>query len=124
VALLAACAGPAPSPRVPGRLDRDTDAKAAADPILMVGVVVDTTWASGTLTVKDVQDYETWTITTSPETRFYGVNGGKCDLTAIEIGDRIQIQGISRVPLIAEADEIAIQKGPARPVGSQEALPR
>lgn len=89
----------------------------------MTAVVVDTIGTSGTLTVKNLQDYETWTIATDPETRIYGANGGRIGLTDIEIGARVQVQGYSRIPSIVAANEIAVQDLP-RPRKAPNPLPR
>jgi hypothetical protein len=120
--LAAACAGPRTVAR--GRLDHDTDAVTTPDRILMTGVVVDTIDAAGTLTVKDVQDHSTWTVATGRGTRIYGADGGFTDLGAIEIGDKVQIRGESRVPSIVEAEEIDIQREEPRAPAPPNILPR
>ncbi len=118
----AACAGP--PHRSPGRIDPGSDATSTPTLVLMVGVVVDTIGSVGTLTVKDVQDHGTWTVAVGPGTRFYGIDGGTVRLDEIEIGQRVQIRGTSRVPSIVEADQIDIEKPPAPPAELPSLLPR
>jgi hypothetical protein len=90
----------------------------SGDVVLMIGVVVDTIGTAGTLVVKDVQDHGTWTVAIGPGTRFYGIEGGMINVTEIEIGQRVQIRGTSRVPSILEADEIDVEKTPSPPTES------
>jgi len=103
VALLAGCAG-AP-PRGPHR-----DMVPQPTVINMDGVIVDVRADAGTLTVKEDQAYDTWTVAVEPGTRIRGADALPATLADLKIGDRARIIGSSRVSWVMTASEIEVLK--------------
>ena len=74
--------------------------------LLVRATIVDLTPARGTMTVKDDQTHGTWTVAVTGETRIVGPGGSIIGLGDLQVGEKVQIRGYSRIEEFLTALEI------------------
>ena len=115
LALLAIClSGCAAGPiggRAPMRGPRPMDGPGGEDLpppslVLVHATIVDVNASRGTLTVKDDQSHGTWTVAVTAETRILGTGRAILALSDLQVGQRVQIRGYSRIEELLTALEV------------------
>jgi hypothetical protein len=109
-AVLAASAGGgcavAPTSRGPGELSESTVEVLGA-------VIVDLDPGQGTITVKDRETYQTWTIAVVELTQFRSTAGEILEMEDLRIEDLVEVRGRSRVAHLMTADQVMVERRPA-----------
>jgi hypothetical protein len=106
-AVLAAAAGCAvhPGSRNPGELWEVVVEVVRA-------VVVDLDPEQGTITVKDRETYQTWTIAVVEMTQIRSTAGEVLQLADLRAEDLVEVRGQSRVAHLMVADQVMVERSP------------
>ncbi len=74
--------------------------------LLIHATIVDVNASRGTMTAKDDQSHGTWTVAVTEETRILGVGGAILTLNDLQVGQKVQIRGYSRIEELLTALEV------------------
>lgn len=80
---------------------------------LLRAVIVDLDGEQGTITVKDRETYETWTIAVVEMTQVRSTTGEILRMDDLRIEDLIEVRGRSRVAHLMTADQVLVERRPA-----------